>query len=74
VYQGRFKSFPVAKDDHYYTMLRYVERNPLRAGLVRRAQDWRWSSLYHRLRGMSDPLCRLLHEGPLPLPADWADG
>ncbi|HEX9596688.1 MAG TPA: transposase, partial [Anaerolineales bacterium] len=35
VYQGRFKSFPIASDDHLTTVLRYVERNPLRAGLVR---------------------------------------
>ena len=35
VYQGRFKSFPVESDEHLRTVLRYVERNPLRAGLVR---------------------------------------
>jgi putative transposase len=34
VYQGRFKSFPVATDEHLLAVLRYVERNPLRAGLV----------------------------------------
>jgi putative transposase len=46
VYQGRFKNFPVQSDRHLLTVLRYVESNPLRAaGLVRRAQDWRWSSL-----------------------------
>ncbi len=45
VYQGRFKSFPVQMDGHFLTVARYIERNPLRAGLVERAQDWRWSSL-----------------------------
>lgn len=45
LYQGRYKSFPVQQDDHLLMVLRYVEANPLRAGLVRRAQDWRWSSL-----------------------------
>jgi putative transposase len=35
-YQGRFKSFPVEADEHLYTLLRYVERNALRANLV----DW----------------------------------
>jgi putative transposase len=50
LYQGRFKAFPVQRDDaHLLTVLRYVERNPLRAGLVKRAQDWQWSSLRHRL-------------------------
>ena len=39
VYQGRFKSFPIAADEHLLTVLRYVERNPLRAGLVERAED-----------------------------------
>jgi len=73
VYQGRFKSFPIEQDDHCYRVLRYVERNAMRARLVRRAEDWRWSSLYHRLRGPSDPLCRLLHTGPLPLPVNWPE-
>ena len=44
VYQGRFKSFPVAGDDHYLQLCRYVERNALRARLVNRAEDWRWGS------------------------------
>jgi len=44
VYQGRFRSFPIQEDDHLLTVLRYVERNPVRAGLVKRAQDWPWSS------------------------------
>jgi hypothetical protein len=34
LYQGRFKAFPVAKDEHCLRVLRYVERNPLRAGLA----------------------------------------
>ena len=46
VYQGRFKSFPVQDDDHYYTVCRYVERNALRANLVPRAEDWCWNSLH----------------------------
>ena len=45
VYQGRFKSFPVQADDHFFTVCRYVERNALRANLVPRAEHWRWSSL-----------------------------
>ena len=50
VYQARFKAFAVAKDEHLLTVLRYVERNPC-AGLVRRAEDWPWSSLACRLAG-----------------------
>ena len=44
LWQGRFKSFPVQEDKHLLTVLRYVERNPLRAGLVEAAEDWDWSS------------------------------
>jgi putative transposase len=47
VWQGRFKAFPIEQDDHLLTVLRYIERNPLRAGLVQKAEDWCWSSLRH---------------------------
>lgn len=71
VYQGRFKSFPVQTDEHLLTACRYVERNPLTAGLVRRAQDWRWSSLWARAHG-GDDLRAMLHDAwPAPRPADW---
>jgi putative transposase len=45
VRQGRFKAFPIQEDEHLLTVPRYVERNPLRADLVARAEDWAWSSL-----------------------------
>jgi putative transposase len=45
VWQGRFKAFPIQQNEHLLTVLRYIERNPLRAGLVERAEDWPWSSL-----------------------------
>ena len=48
LYQGRYKSFPVQKDEHFLQLVRYVERNAKRATLAKRAEDWRWSSLYHR--------------------------
>lgn len=51
LYQGRFKSFPVQGDEHFLTVCRYVERNALRAGLVVRAEEWRWSSLWRRTQG-----------------------
>jgi putative transposase len=72
LYQGRFKSFPIQEDEHLYTVLRYVERNALRAGLVARAEAWRWSSLAHRQRGPGDRLVPWLHAWPVPLPADWS--
>jgi putative transposase len=39
VWQGRFKAFAIEQDEHLLTVLRYVERNPLRAGLAARAAD-----------------------------------
>jgi putative transposase len=68
VYQGRFKSFPVQEDDHFFTVCRYVERNPLRANLVARAESWRWSSLWHRFHHTGVPW---LSAWPLPLPDSW---
>jgi putative transposase len=45
LYQSRFRSFAVQRDQWVLSVCRYVERNALRANLVRRAQDWRWCSL-----------------------------
>ncbi len=50
LYQGRFKSFPVAEDDYFVALCRYVEANALRAGLVERAEEWRWCGLWRRAR------------------------
>ncbi|MBZ0137367.1 MAG: transposase [Planctomycetes bacterium] len=46
VWQGRYKSFICQPDQHLLSVLRYVERNPVRAGMVKRAQDWRFSSAW----------------------------
>ncbi len=70
LYQGRFKSFPVEADDHFYTVVRYVERNALRANLVERAEDWRWGSLWRRVHNVSSPL---LSPWPLPEPRNWVE-
>ena len=56
IYQGRFKSFAVEQDESLLKVLRYVERNALRANLVGRAQDWRWCSLWRRLNGDRESL------------------
>lgn len=67
-YQGRFKSFPVERDDHFYAVVRYVERNALRANLAASAEAWRWGSLWRRVRGLGSPL---LTRWPWPEPSDW---
>ena len=43
LWQGRFASF-VMSEKHLMGAVRYVERNPVKADLVERAEDWRWSS------------------------------
>jgi len=70
VYQGRFKSFPVQRDAHFLVVCRYVEANALRASLVKRAEDWMWSSLWLRL---NDPNAArvILSEWPVDVPRNW---
>ena len=68
VYQGRYRAVPVQQDEHFLKACRYVERNALRAKLVRRAEDWPWSSLSQRCRNSSAPL---LTPWPIPQPANW---
>jgi len=70
VYQGRFKSFPVQSDQHFYTVCRYVERNPLRANLVSSADLWRWSSVYRWRHGTAAEK-KLLSAWPLPRKPSW---
>ena len=48
IWQGRFKALVVQQDHHLLTVMRYVERNALRARLVERAEDWEWGSLAWR--------------------------
>jgi len=71
IWQGRFKSFPIQEDDHLRVVLRYVERNPLRAGLVERAEDWGWSSLHALSTDSSGPI--RLDPGPAPRGAGWVE-
>ena len=70
VWQGRFKAFPIEQGDHLLQVLRYVERNALRAGLVERAELWEWSSLPVWL---APPLWPWLDPGPVPRPASWLE-
>jgi putative transposase len=87
IYQGRFKSFPVQRraatrdragagvletGNPVLAVCRYVERNALRAGLVRRAENWRWSSLWTRIGGQPQQQA-LLTEPPDGWPDDWLE-
>src|SRR5882672_11052106 len=58
LWQGRFASVPM--DEAYLlAAARYVELNPVRAKLARRARDWRWSSARAHLDGLDDDLVRV---------------
>lgn len=72
LYQGRFKSFPVQQDDHLWSVLRYVERNPLRGGLVRRAEQWRWGSAWRRANGTAKERA-WLSSWPVTRPRQWLE-
>jgi putative transposase len=69
VYQGRFRAVAVQTDDHFLTVCRYVERNPLRAGLVGRASDWPWSSAWVGARATKPELTAW----PVSRPRGWAE-
>lgn len=71
VYQGTYKSFPVQTDEHLLTVCRHVERNPVRAGLVERAETWPWSSAHVRALGTIDPTKPTLTQLPVEVPPDW---
>ena len=67
VWQGRFKAFLAQDDEHLATVVRYVERKPLRAGLVERAEAWPWSSLGNANQGPR------LDAQTMPRRADWVE-
>lgn len=73
IYQGRYKSFPIEKENHFIQVCRYVERNPLRAGLVSRAEDWRWSSLWLREKGNEKQKNLLLSLWPVETPISYLE-
>ena len=85
IYQGGFKSFPVQcrrptaaqrasgmieMADPLYRVLRCVERNALGAGLVKRAEHWRWTRLWRRTSGDAQQRV-LLTDPPEGWAADW---
>lgn len=70
LYQDRYKSFPTESNNYCQTLIRYVEQNPLRAKLVERAEDWKWSSLWRREKGSIKDKA-LLAPLPIDLPANY---
>ena len=67
LYQGRFKAIPVQSDHHFLTVARYVARNPVRALLTRRVEEWRWSGTWHRGNNCNP----FLAGWPVAIPPNW---
>ncbi len=70
LYQGRYKSFLCQEDNHFLSLVRYVERNAKRANLVQRAEDWQWSSAWRREKGTQKQKS-LLAPWPVEKPEDY---
>jgi putative transposase len=70
IWQGRFKASAIQQDQNLLMVMRYVERNAMRAQLVSRAEEWRWGSLNWRIYG--HPLL-VPNDPPVPLPSDWTE-
>jgi putative transposase len=68
LYQDRYRNRICLDDQGVLAVMRYVESNPLSAGPVARAEDWKWSSLRVRLDGDEQ---QLLSEGPIAIPPNW---
>jgi putative transposase len=56
LWQNRFFSCPVDKDEYLWPALRYIDRNPVRSKMVRQAWEYHWSSARHHVTGEADPL------------------
>jgi putative transposase len=56
LFEGRFRSFVIDTESYWFTCMRYVELNPVRAGLVSSAADYRWSSYASHAFGAPDEL------------------
>jgi putative transposase len=68
VYQSRFRACGIVDLVHFLRVCRYIERNPVEAKMVRRAEEWPWSSAAQR----AGANCELpMDDGPMPLPRDW---
>jgi len=72
LWQGRFRSCPM-DDSHLWAAIRYVERNPVRAGIVSRAEDFPWSSAAAHCGLKTDPLLSPLPETHLPAISNWSE-
>lgn len=71
LWQGRFMSYPM-DDRHLFSAVRYVEKNPVRAGLVKRAEDYRWSSASAHVYHLKNDIISF-NERLIRMIGDWAE-
>src|SRR3989344_3787814 len=69
LYQGRYKSFIVETDHHLLTVLKYIERNPVRAKLAKQVESWKWGSAFRRFGTTKQRA--LLADSPVDLPRNY---
>lgn len=70
LYQGRYKSFLVDSDRYLLALIKYVERNPVRARLVKKVEEWRWGSAFRRLNKRNQSH-KFLSASPEALPMNY---
>ena len=57
LFQGRFSSCPVYTDEYLFASVKYIEQNPVKAGMTKYPWDYKWSSAaFHYGEVASDPL------------------
>lgn len=70
LFQGRFKSFLVQQDPYFLQLMKYIEANALRAKMVKKAEDWPWSSLSIRINNPQYAQ-KLLIAWPIDVPKNY---
>jgi putative transposase len=68
--QDGWRAFSIEEDEHLGAVLRYIEREPLRAGLLGWAEAWPWSSPHGWAAGLP---AAFLDPVPLPRGGDWVE-
>ena len=56
IWEGRYKSCLIDSSNYLFTLYKYIEMNPVKAGMVKNSQDYEWSSYRHNALGKIDPL------------------
>jgi putative transposase len=71
IYQGRYKPVEIQNDRQFLNVCRYIAQNAKQAGLVARAEDWQWASLWRRRHNCHNDM--MLCEWPIPAPDGWIE-